>query len=542
MAKVKKLSPTKALRRLGLRQTIRGALIIGWLVGIMMGAQGAAYVAAYPDQHSRDTFVASLKAMPAVGFLSGEIDDALTPASYSIYKSIAITTIIVSVWSLMTVTRLLRGQEEDGRLEPLLAGGVSRRYVSIHTLVGFSYSFIIAFIIAWIMIAGLGAFPNVALSVGSAVLLTLGVFLPGIFFAAFGVLSSQLALTRGRAVAYALIPLLFLFMIRGAANSVTEWNWLKQWSPFGWTDLLNPVRHPAPEWIIPTAIFVPVFITVGLYFVGRRDFGSSILPQSKTARSHFILLGSSFHLAIRQNIVTFIAWTFGTLAYAGLLASVAKVGADALKSSPSFGSVLARLGGNYDDIVIAFLGFGGLFTALILLVMTATSFGSLRAQESKGYLDHFLVQPVRRSQWLIGRITIIIGMTAIISLLTGYIVWQIANIQGVTISLGIMLQNSVALMGTIVLLIGIGTLLYGVLPRLASAGMFAVIIWAFVVDVLKSLLSLDDWVDKTSLLHYVAFTPTKSPDWSTFAWLMSIGLVLMMIGVWRFTQRDIVSE
>lgn len=542
MSGFKKLSPTRALQRFGLRQTIRGALIIGWLTGIMMGAQGAAYVTAYPDQHSRDIFVASLKSMPAVGFMSGEIEDALTPASYSIYKSIALTTIIVSVWSLLVVTRLLRGQEEDGKLEPLLTGAVSRRSVTVHTLIGFGYSFAIAFILAWIMIAGLGALPNVGLSAGSAGLLTLGVFLPGIFFATVGILSSQLAITRGRAVAYGLVPLLFLFMIRGAANSIVDWNWLKQWSPFGWTDLLNPVRHPAPEWIIPTAILAPLFIVTGIYLVGKRDFGSSILPQSTIARSRFFLLGSSLTLAIRQNIVTFLAWAAGTLAYAGLLASVAKVGADALKSSPSFGAVLAKLGGNYDDIVIAFLGFGGLFTALILLVMTAANIGGLRAQESKGYLDNFFVQPVRRSQWLLGRVAIIIGMTGIISLLTGYLIWQIATAQGVMINLAIMLQNAVALMGTVILLVGIGTLLFGILPRIASIGLFVIIIWAFVVDVLKSLLSLDDWVDKTSLLHYVSFAPTKSPDWSTFWWLVSIGCILIAVGIWQFTRRDITNE
>lgn len=542
MARSQNYSPSRALRRFGFRQTIRGALIIGWLTGIMMGAQGAAYVTAYPDQHSRDIFVASLRSMPAVGFMSGEIDDALTPASYSIYKSIALTTLIVSVWGLLVVTRLSRGQEEDGRLEPLLAGAVTRRSVTIQLLIGFGYSLTVAFIIAWVMIAGLGALPNVELTPGAAALLALGVFLPGFFFAAFGVLTSQLALTRGRAVAYGLVPLLTLFMLRGTANSVSEWNWLKQWSPFGWTDLLNPVRHPAPEWIIPTVIFAPLFICAGLYLVSRRDFGASVLPQSTHVKSRFFLLSSDFTVSIRQNIIPFFAWCTVTLAYAGLLASVAKVGADALASSPTFTQVMAKLGGTYDDLVIAFLGFGGLFTTLILLVMTAVCMSSLRNQEAKGYLDNFLVQPIGRSKWLIGRIIIIIGMATIISLLAGYVIWQIATAQGVAISLGIMLQNALALTGTIILLVGIGTFLYGLLPRFASIGMFVVIIWAFVVDVLKSLLSLNDWIDKTSLLHYVSFAPTKSPDCSTFLRLVCIGVFLITIGVWCFTKRDIVSE
>lgn len=538
----KKLSPSRALHRLGFRQTLRSALVIGFLTGIMMGAQGAAYAAAYPDQHSRDIFVASLKSAPALGFMAGEIDDALTPASYSIYKSIALMTLIVSVWCLLTTTRLLRGQEEDGRIEQLIAGKITKFRASKNILIGFGYSFCVALFIAWIIISALGLDPKVGLSIGSAGLLTLGVFLPGVFFGSLGALTSQLALTRGRAVAYGLTPLLVLFVIRGTANSINAWDWLKHWSPFGWTDLLNPVRDPHVLWIVPTIIFTIICLPFALYLAHKRDLGSSILPQSTYAKSRFFLLGSHLQLSIRQNIVTFFAWCIGTLSYAGLLSAIAKVGADALSSSPAFVQVIHQLGGSYDDLVIAFLGFGGLFTALILLVMVAVCMGGVRQQEAKGYLDNFLVQPIRRSIWLSAKIVVITTMAFLISLLASFVIWLIAHYQNIALDLGIMSQNATALTGPIILLVGIGTLFFGALPRLTTIAMFAVIIWAFVVDVLKSFFKLDDWTDKTSILHYVSFAPTKTPDWNQFTWLIVIGTTFICIGIWRFTQRDIVSE
>jgi ABC-2 type transport system permease protein len=536
------LSAGRALRRFGFRQTIRGALIVGFLTGIMMGAQGAAYAAAYPDQHSRDLFIASLSSVPALGFMAGEIKDASSPASYSIYKSIALTTLIIAIWGLMTTTRLLRGQEEDGRLEPIVAGSISKRAASLHILIGYSYSVGIAYLIGFGIMAALGAEPQVGLSASGAALLALGVFLPGLFFASLGVVTSQLAITRGRAMAYGLVLLLLLFTVRGAANSITDWNWLKQLTPFGWTDLLNPVLDPQVGWIIPTLIFTFICVPLGLYLAGKRDLGASIIRQSNTARSHFYLLGSAMGLSVRQNIGTFVWWCIGTLAYAGLLAAIAKVAADALASSPAFVNVLSKLGGAHDDLVIAFLGFGGLFTALILLVMSAVCMGSVRQDEAKGYVDNLLIQPVRRSSWLAKRLLLIVVMIATISLLTGYFIWQIATLQDVKLDLWIITQNAIALIGTIIMTIGIGTIFFGILPRLTSIVMYAVIIWAFVVDVLKSFFSLGDFIDKTSLLHYVSFAPTKSPDWSTFAWLVGIGLVLMAIGIALFTKRDIVTE
>lgn len=74
-------------------------------------------------------------------------------------------------------------------------------------------------ILMWLMTAALGAAPGVGLSVMGALYLTLAVFLPGLVFGAAGVLTSQLATTRGRALWFALGPLLLLYAVRGVANT-----------------------------------------------------------------------------------------------------------------------------------------------------------------------------------------------------------------------------------------------------------------------------------------------------------------------------------
>jgi ABC-2 type transport system permease protein len=283
-------------------------------------------------------------------------------------------------------------------------------------------------------------------------------------------------------------------------------------------------------------------IPVALYLAKNRDLGQSILPQSTHARSRFYLLSSDLGLTIRQNIWTFIAWCAGSLAFAGLMAAIAKLGADLLSESPVAVKAFSRLGFSHLDLTVAFIGFGGMFIVLILLVMTSVYIGRIRGQEAKGYLDNLLIQPVTRTGWLARQIVICSAMTTTIALLSGYTIWQIATLQGISIDLWIMLQNTLALTGTLFLLLGIGTLVYGFLPRFAMIVMFAVIIWADVSDVLKAFFKLDDWITYTSLLHYISFTPTQAPDWVQFWRLVGIGLVLMTIGVWRFTQRDIVSE
>lgn len=539
---LKQYSPSRALRRLGSRQTLRGAIILGILVGVIMGAQGAAFAAAYPTQQSRDQIVASLKSAPGLGFMTGEIADASTPASYAIYKSAAMTALITGVWGLLVTTRLLRGQEEDGQFEQIISKHETMLSASSRLIIGYSQSLLLAFIIALIIIAGLGLYPKVNLSFSGASFMTLSVFLPALFFGTLGILTSQLAQTRRRAVMYGLVPLLILFSIRGAGNSIADWNWLKNWSPFGWSDLFNPVLNPQVSWILPTVIFGVLFTFVGLYFARKRDLGDSILPQSQVARSHFYLLGSSTQLSVRQNIGTSIWWGVGTLFFSGLIAAIAKVGTNILQSSPQAASVFSKLGDTQSDLVIMFLSFGGIFTALILLVMASVYMGNIRNDEAKGYLETMLVQPLRRRIWLAERLLLTIAVALIITILAGYVTWQLTSSQGITLDFWIVTQNMIALVGTVVLTLGIGAIFYGILPRIAAYVMYAVIVWTFLEDILKALFSINDFIDKTSLFHYVSFALNKSPDWHTFSWLVVIGIILMAIGIWQFGRRDIVNE
>ncbi len=532
----------RALRHFGFHQTLRGALILGILTGIILGTQGAAYAAAYPDKHSRDTIAASLQAVPALGFTAGETANLVLPAGYAIYKSVPTTTLIIGIWGLVVVTRLLRGQEEDGKWEAIIAGKTTSQKASWQILIGFGYSILLAYFIAFVIVAALGADPQVALAPSTSALMVAGVFLPALFFSSIGVITSQLAITRSRATFYGLVPLLVLFAIRGTANSVSDLNWLKQYTPFGWTDLLNPVLDPKIIWALPTLIIATTAITIGIYLSGKRDMGAGLIRQSTVAKSRFFLLKSPAQLALRQNLSTYVWWGIGALSITALLTAITNVAVNLVSTSPAVESLVTHAGGSLSDIKLIFLGAGGTMTAMLLLVMATIGLTAIRHEEAKSYLDNLLVQPIKRSTWLTNRLIIIVTAFTVISLLCAITMWSIAGSQGISINLSTILQNAISLVGTAVLVLGIGTLFYGFFPRLASISMYAVIIWSLVIDVLQSVLKLNDIVIKSSLFHYIQFSPAKDPDWSTLAWLVGIGIILAAIGIFNFTKRDIITE
>ena len=533
-------SAVRALQAFGFRQTIRGAIIIGLLTGFMMGAQGFAYAKAFPTQASRDGLVVSLKTVPGANFFSGEVADAGRPDSYAIYKSIATTTLIISVWGLLVATRLLRGFEENGQTEVLEVGTASSRSVSMHLLAGFAYSFVVSVLIAFGLIAALGSVPDVNLSPSGAVLMTAAVYLPGVFFATLGALTSQLALTRGRAITYALVPLMVLYVIRGAANSVFDADWMKKLTPFGWSDLLNPVLSPKPAWMVPTIVLSVIFTCAAIYAVGKRDLSSALIRQSDAARSRFLMLTSPLAFALRRSGWTILWWGFGTVFFAAFFAAVANLGSNLAEDSPAFKQVFSADAAN--DFKLAFLGAGTMFTAVIMLIMVTTMFSAVRREEAKMYLDNLLVQPVRRTRWLMGRLVIIAGSFIAISLIVGVIVWSIAKAEGITVSLMTCLQGQISLVGIMLLVLGIGVCIYGFIPRIATAVMSAVIGWAFIFDILDMIFHLSDWMKNTSILTFIPSDPSKNPDWVAFAWLVCIGVALICVGVARFAKRDIITE
>lgn len=538
-----KLAPGRALRRFGFRQTIRGAVVLGLLIGIIMGAQGAGYAALYPSQRARDQFVASLQSAPAINFMSGEIANAAQPDSYMIYKSITLVTVATAVWGLLVTTRLLRGFEEDGQLELLQAGAVSKLRAGSQLLAGFAGSFVVSAVLAFACMAAFGANTRVGLPPAGAALTTAGIFLPGLLFAGVGVLVSQLAASRGRALGYGLVPLVLLFVLRGIGNGDTGLNWLKQFTPFGWTDLLNPVLGPHAIWLLPPVLFAAVLAGVGLSLAGHRDLGVSLIHTADTVRPHTYLLGSALQLAVRQYRWQFVWWTASVLGWAALMASLVGVAAGLVSDSTAGAHLSSLLGGQAASLKLLFLGASALIVAIVLVVLSAVGLSGIRGDEAKGYLDNVLVGPVRRSFWLGGRLLLILLTVVAIALLAGTVTWLIAGAQGIHMSLDLVLQNAVGLAAVVWLSLGIGTLFYGWLPRLGVISMYVALIWAFGADILEPAIpSAKGFIQQSSLFHYIPLVVTRGPDWPTVARLLALAFVLAVIGVFGFVRRDIVAE
>jgi ABC-2 type transport system permease protein len=536
-----RLVSSGALRRFGFKQSLKGAIIIGLIAGFMALLQGVAYPATFPDAKSRAQLAASLESAPALGILYGQIKDLDSPVGYMVYRVPTFLALIASIWGLAAMTRLLRGQEEDGRWEMVLAGNTSARHASWNIFLGFVGSMVVAFVLTTLLSATAGLSKDVDISLGTSSLLALMILLPGLVFGAVGAFVSQLSVSRRKVFMYGIVLALVCFVLRGLGNAISDLAWLKHITPFGWSELISPVSNTRGGWIALSVAVALFFVGLSVYLAGKRDIGEGFIPESTTVKPKYGLLGSPTALAFRQNLPQIVGWMIAAIGISSVMVAITNVAVDATTDTPELASAIAQLGGS-GNLKVAFLGAGMMLTATILLIMATAGVASIRSSEAKNYLDTILTSPVRRSTWLINRLLLVVATVVAVSIISALFTYAIAKTQGIPLEFGNFLLVSLALTGTSIFLIGVGTLLYGFLPRIASAFMYAVIAWSFIIDMISSAVKLDDWLANSSLLHYISQSPSKAPDWSTFAWLVSLGVIFAAIGIIRFTKRDIISE
>ena len=526
----------------GLKQALRGAIITGLVGGFMLTLQGVAYQKSYTTEAERSKFTASLSSVPSLGLIYGNPTDlSLGTSGYMVYRVVGFMGVVTGIWGLAATTRLLRGAEEDGHWEVIRAGAIGARSATAQIMTGFIFTWILSVFLSTVITIGATTSAGIHLSIASAAMINLLIFLPGLLFATVGVLTSQLALTRQRALAYGLVPLILLFVLRGLGNTHAGLHMLLNYTPFGWALLVNPLSVAHMQWLILFGAFSGIFLALGIW-LAQRDLSSSVIGQSTIARPHYSLLGSSWQLALRQNRWSFIGWTAGALVLIGMIASLTTVAIAATADSTNLAHSVHVLASNNSDLKIAFLGAGMVFLVMILLMMAITIIGGIRRDELKQYLDNILVSPQTRTNWLMSRLALGYAILCATAVLCAVTLYSIAVSQHIALDFSKVLATSICALGSVGFILGVGALIYAFRPRAVIVTLYAIVGWSFLVTLLASATNLNTIILHSSLFAYTSFNLAVWPDWSTFMYFTALGILGIIGSLAAFKRRDIIAE
>ena len=529
--------PGRVVASLTARKAVRSGVIWGYVFGIAIASSAISYTTIYKTQTQRNALAAAYGSNKATSALFGPAPDLQHVAGFTTFKISMTLMILGAVWGLLTSTRLLRGEEDSGRWELLLAGQTTRKRATVQAIGGLGAGVFVLWALTALITVVVGRDSKVGISSSPALYFAVAVVATAVMFLGVGALTSQLAATRRQAASYAAGFLGVAYAVRMIADAGVGLHALIWVSPLGWVEELRPLTAPEPLALLPIVIFTGLLAVIAVHLAAWRDVGASIVPDRATSEPHLRLLSGPAGLAIRTMRATVIGW-WVALALSGLLYGLVAKSAGATISGSSVRKVFSRLGvpGTGADAV---LGVCFLILAVLVACIGASQLTAVRAEESTGRLEHLLVRPLSRASWLGGRIALATAVLLVSGVGVGLFAWLGAATQHSGVRITTLLEAGVNLVPPAIAILGIGVMTLGICPRITSVVVYGLVGWSLIVVIVGSIGAVSHWILDTSVFHQMASAPAVAPNWEANGIMVGVGLAAAVSGglVWR--RRDL---
>jgi ABC-2 type transport system permease protein len=523
------------------RSTVRSAALWGCVFGLYVASSALGYASAYKTVAQRTALAKTFGSNPGMNAIIGPAHQIQTVAGFTAWRSLGVLSIVGAVWGLLTATRLLRGEEEAGRWELLLAGQTTRRSAAAQAVVGLGAGLLTLWIIPAIVAALVGQSSKVRIGTAPALYLALALVSSAAVFLAVGALASQLAPTRRQAASYSATILGVAYALRMAADSGTGLEWLRWATPLGWVEELRPLTSPRPLLLLPIGGLVVALAAIAVHLAGARDLDASTIPDRTSAVPHLRLLAGPTGLTIRLTRGVIIGWAVAIALLGLMMGLIAKSIGGVLSSDAGDRDTFARMGFRGSGAE-QYLGITFLIVALLVGLIAAGQLSAAHSEEADGRLDHLLVRPLSRSRWLTGRLGVAFGCVLGAGLIAGISSWLGAASQNSGVGLPTLLEAGLNVVPPSVFLLGVGVLTLGVWPRAISAVTYGLLAWSFMVEIIGGLVNAPHLVLDTSLFHQMAAAPAISPNWTSGGVLILLGFIAAGAGGIAFSRRNLVGQ
>jgi len=538
--------PQLTIARFTGRRAARSGALWGLVFGLYVYDNAFAFDSIAPTAAKRDQLLGTMANNAGLKALLGDTHQITTRGGFTDWRAIGVTALVASIWGLLAATKALRGEEAAGRWELFLAGQTTPRRAAANALAGLGVGVLAMYVLTALLAALVGARPNVGISAGQSLLFAVAVVAGAAMFAAIGAVASEVMPTRARAAGFSAAIFGAAFMLRALGDATSSAHWLVYLSPLGWVEQLHPLTGAKPLWLLPIAGLI-VVCTVATVLLADRDLGTSLLADKATAKPRMALLGSPLSFALRLSWAAMAGWLAATVVAALLYGSLAKsTGQDFASSSTlrKFTGQLTHMAQQQLELTGTRVFAGIIFLILMTLIMAyvASAMGRLREDEAEGYLDNLVVRSVSRIRWLAGRAGLILAVLVTAGILGGVAFWAAAASQHAGLSFHELVLAGLNSAAPAALLLGIGILALGFVPRLTSIVCWGILAWAFLLDMLGSAIKVNHWLMDTSLLSHPALAPAVNPDWRIAGTYLAIGCAAALLGGWRFSQRDLQSS
>jgi len=523
------------------KRAARSGAVWGALFGVLVANEALSYHKNFPTVVSREKFAHTIGSNSALTAIIGPARQVNTISGFVAWRVFGLLIIVGAIWGLLTATRLLRKEEDAGRWELLLAGRTTRRHATAQAIAGLAAGWAVMWALTAVLAAEAGARPSVGFPVSASLFYATAATASAALFLAIGALASQLTPSRRQANGLAALAFAAFYLIRMVADSGTAPAWLRWASPLGWAENLHPLTGSQPLALVPIILLTGASAGAAVILAGRRDLGTATLARHRPANASTRLLGSPARLVIQLERWAALSWIGGLAALALIFGVTARSAAAGNVGVSAITQQLSRLGAHPAGPAAAWIGYEFVFLAALLAFAAAAQIAAVRGEEADGHLDNLLARHLDRGRWLAGRLGFSVVFVLACGLAAGVGGWIGIATRNSAVGFAVMMQAGLNVAVPALFILGLGTLLYGLAPRLAAPILYTVILWSFLVEIIGSSITSNHWLLDTAVLTHLGPVPATSLHWTAIAWLTGFAVIATLAGMAAFNRRDLAA-
>lgn len=487
----------------------------------------------------------------------GEAVKVGTPGGFVTFKVLGLLPAVLGIWTVLAGARMTRGEEEGGALDIVLSTPQSRVTVLTQKLLalGAAAGLISLIMSIWIVLgmatAKVTARPVLALLAGLDGALT------ALVFGALALLLAQFA-SRAAAAGWAGGIMALCFVIDGVGRAMNSAAGLRPLSPFYYYNRNLPlVPGFAIDWTALAVLGVLCLALAGIstFLFVPRDVGRTVLaditlrrnraksPEQVIAREAGNIWTRGIGLqAVRRQGTAMLWWTACLALFAGYLVSVAK------SSEKQFEQILGRsafirqlfsgtnIGTNSGFVSVLVFG----YLPLLLSIFAGFTASRWAADLESGRLELVLGTPQSRWHVILARYVVVVIAVTVTTIGVWLAIILVARGVGFGLDTGRVAEAAVGMLPLALITASLVFALAGIVrPGVIMGAMAAFLAISYLMDLLKTLLSLPAWVVNLSMFRQYGTPILNGLNWNAFLTMVLIAAVVLALGIWRFSSRDV---
>lgn len=482
-----------------------------------------------------------------------------TPEGYITFRYLETTLpLLLSIWPILAGARLVRGEEERGAMDVLLATPEPRARLLLEKVAALALALlIIAILFALGLVGGEAALGGGHVNFVSALLAGLNLSLFSFLFGMVTLLISQLTQSR-RAAAGWTGGLLILFAVLEMAGRELSGSWLPYLSPFYYYNLNRPLLPGFPNQ--PLGVLVLVVLSVlcllgSLALFVRRDIGGTAFESQRQRASGTVPVQRSLSQAGRQistrdvGLHTLSAdgwsafwWQLGIVAFCAFLLymtpGIQKAFNQAVQQTPWLKQYLFDTPTDTNAAMLGTLVFT--FVPALVVILAFTLALRWSSDLENGRLELVFSTPQSRPRVLLERFAanlLIVLLAPVLTWLTLTIGAQIINLNA---DQGRILAASFDMIPPALITIGLVYALAGRLRYGAVLGIVtAYLVLSYLQESLEGNIQFPNWFMSLSIFHLYGNPIFQGMNWTNFLGMTAVGIALLVIGLLQFRAADI---